>query len=807
MDDFERRLASRLSAYEQSVSVPDPLSVNPAPHRRAWAAVAVVVVLAVGIGLVGSRLLSGVRPVGNGPVTSLTWTTRPFVEGARVVDLRPVGTRLIATGGMAAADGSSPDEPAAWYSDDGGVTWAASSVEDHSGGPAGAPHWLARVVEHDGRLLALDAYTFGQASDLSSGGSTQADVSTAVWSSDDHGRSWTLATPVPGSVSAIAAGPERIIALGTGEGGVAVGWQSSDGTSWQPLPLGGMAEQAHVTDVAYDGSGFVAVGSVSAQDGDTPDARAPAAWRSADGQTWTVTQLAPMGSANAVYADSSSIVAAGGISAGGQELSGTAVIWRPSGAAWTTQSLPPSSPSGAATATGIVANDLGALARVQRNGGRGLQIGQELWFTPTTEGSEPKEQGLDIQVSALASLPDRFVVISNCGKTLSPCAPSVSIGTGVRSPSSSPSPSTSSSSAPTPAIPTPSSDVHPSPSAATAAWIATPIGPAGGIQAMVESGPTLTAFGWAQNEAGTPGGETVWTSGDGLTWSRVGQIDVGGEPAREVGLTSAVWLGSTYVVGGYGGVDQTLPIILTSDDRMDWALARLPKDLTCGRLDTLIEQGPRLIAAGFDCTTHRALFLTSADGDAWTRDDLGFADLDGAEVSGLIDANGDLIAIGSAIGPDSLPSARVWRSSAGKGEAIGTLGKGHARDIVALGDGLVVVGDVGGDTVTTPAIWISNDGINWSLARLSDRANGTLASVLSVDGGFVAIGTEQRADGLQAPMLYTSPDGTHWERAEIAGFGRGYLTGALATRFGPIAFGTSEDETGTPTPLVVTSNR
>ena len=70
MDDFERRLASRLSAYEQSVSVPDPLSVNPAPHRRAWAAVAMVVVLAVGIGLVGSRLLSGVRPVGNGPVPS-----------------------------------------------------------------------------------------------------------------------------------------------------------------------------------------------------------------------------------------------------------------------------------------------------------------------------------------------------------------------------------------------------------------------------------------------------------------------------------------------------------------------------------------------------------------------------------------------------------------------------------------------------------------------------------------------------------------------------------------------------------------
>jgi hypothetical protein len=808
MDDLERRLASRLGAYEQSVPAADaPGAAAPAPHRFGWAAVAIVVVLAAGIGLVGSRLLTGVRPVANRPVAALTWTTQPFIEGARVVELKAIGTRLIATGAMAAVDGTSADRPAAWYSDDGGATWAASSVEAPSGGPEGAAHGLGRVVEHDGRLLALDAYTFAIALDLSSGASTLGAATTAVWSSTDNGASWALAQAVPGSVGAIAADPQRIIVLGPGEGGVAVGWQSHDGSSWQPLPLDGMAKEAYVADVAYDGSAFVSVGSVSVRDGDNPDERAPAAWRSVDGQTWSVAQLAPIGAANAVYADGASIIAAGGISAGGQELSGTAAIWRPRGAAWTAQSLPPSSSPAPAAATGIVANDLGSLARVQTGGSRGLQIAQELWFVPTAEGGDPSEQGLGIQVSAMASLPDRFVVISNCGVNLARCSSSVSIGTAVASRASTPSPRASSSSGPSPTVPPATVEASATSQAASAAWVATSIGDAGGIQAMVESGPTLTAFGWAQDDAGMPGGETAWTSGDGSTWSQASQITVDGQPANGVVLGSAVWLGSRYVVGGYGGVDQTLPIILTSGDQTHWARAELPQDLTCGRIDELMQHGPQLIAVGFDCIAHRALLLTSLGGDVWIRDDTGFADLGGAELGGMIDVNGDLVAVGSGIGPGGLPAASVWRSSGGKGEAVAALGQGHARDIAAGHDRFVVVGDLGADVSSEPAIWTSIDGLTWTLAKLSDQVDGTLGSVIPTDGGFLAIGTEQRTDGFQAPMLYSSRDGLLWERAWIAGFDRGYLSGATATRFGPIVFGTSEDETGMPSPVVVTPNR
>ncbi|HET8570872.1 MAG TPA: hypothetical protein VFN14_03205 [Candidatus Limnocylindria bacterium] len=712
--------------------------------------------------------------------------------------------RLVAVG---STDAGSRDrgEPAAWYSDDGGRMWTPATVEQPRAPAVGFSHVLAAVAEHDGVMLALDAYTVGTASGGDGGAADQLKVRTDVWTSTDHGITWTLAAPVPGSGAHISAGRDGFIVLGTLEGGTLAGWRSKDGSTWDALTLNGIEPDVSIHDLAFNGSSFMALGVHITND----RTGASGGWVSTDGSSWTPIDDAGgvMGTGGAISAAGNDFVVGGSRSESEDPVHITPVVWRSNGVdKWSAQVVKPASIPVAA-ATDVVSNDFGELVHLVSGARVPASVkSDELWFLPASPAGA-REQDVPLPVSAIAAMPDRFVIISRCGPQPPACTPTVSVGTPVRarvastdaSTADSPSPVASASvrTEPTPS-PTPTPD---------AAWIATPIGQAGGITAMVESGPTLTAVGWAQNDIGMPGGEMVWTSGDGSTWSQAGQVTVDGQPTSGVVLASAVWVGSRYVVGGYGGVDQTLPIILTSDDRTHWAVAELPGDLTCGRIDRLMQQGPQLIAVGFDCTSNRALLLASADGAVWTRDEDGFADLGGAELGGIIDVDGDMVAVGSGIGPDSLSSARVWRSSAGKGEAIAALGQGHARDIAALQDRLVVVGDLGDSVVSKPAIWTSSDGVSWTLATLSDRSNGTLTSVISTDRGFVAVGSEQRADGFQAPMLYTSPDGTRWERAQIAGFGRGYLTGAVATRFGPIVFGILEDEAGTSAPVFVTPHR
>jgi hypothetical protein len=544
-----------------------------------------------------------------------------------------------------------------------------------------------------------------------------------------------------------------------------------------------MAKEAYVADVAYDGSAFVSVGSVSVRDGDNPDERAPAAWRSVDGQTWSVTQLAPIGSATAVYADGSSIIAAGGISMGGQELSGTAVIWRPSRAAWTAQSLP-SSPSGSAAATGIVANDLGSLARVQTGGGRGFHIAQELWFTATAEGGEASEQGLGIQVSAMASLPDRFVVISNCGVNMASCSSSVSIGTGVASPSSSASASAASSS------PTPSSI------ASASGWITTAIGDSGSVEAMGDAGDHLLAAGPGMD------GWKFWTSSDGVSWA---PADIDSPPELASGgveVQSLLWTGTRWVAGGIRPTDESQPAILTSTDGTNWEWADIPGAGECGAIERIVALGDRLLALGLSCVDGigRGVLLTSIDGITWTNELVG-SGLDRFEPLDATPTSDGYLAVGTTDDNDHTAGA-IWLSSAGKGEVIAAFTDAAMFGITKRAGVYVAVGV---DSRGRPAAWRSTNGTSWSVVPICTGCAGQLKSVVATEDAFYAFGetapTETRDS---TAMVFESSDGRSWHRDSLEGLASGLVKGALSTRFGPIAFGTSEDEAGTPTPVIVT---
>lgn len=437
MDEFERRLASRLAAYEESVPAPT------APDERAAAArsprsrpsrwmllvpAAAVVVAGVAFGLAGSGLLGGLRPVGYAPVTSLEWTTHPFVLGARAMDMTALGDRLIATGSL-------NDLPAAWYSDDRGETWRPSNVEPARGDPNGAltgmTHALSKVVERDGVLVALDAYSSAAAS-LSSIASPDENVRTLAWTSHDNGATWTASAGIQGSAAVLTATPHGFAALGMDSTrGFVRAWTSTDSAAWIEAEVNGIEANSILTDAAFAGSQVFLTGSVSSVD-QTRGEPLPMIWQSSDGLHWAATRLGQEGTGNphqVVSGPSGPVVVGGAISAGSQDATQRPVVWmRSGGGAWSETFLPSGSfDARVAAATNVASSRLGTLVGVRRFATDNSPTDQ-LWFIPAGRPDHIGEQGLRRQIAAVAALPDRFVVLSQCDANGDCDAPTVSIG-------------------------------------------------------------------------------------------------------------------------------------------------------------------------------------------------------------------------------------------------------------------------------------------------------------------------------------------------------------------------------------------
>jgi hypothetical protein len=106
-------------------------------------------------------------------------------------------------------------------------------------------------------------------------------VGPAVATSAD-GATWTWrvlpeSAPSPASMTAVAAGGEGLVAVGTGASGEPAIWMSTDGIAWDPVSAAVVSSKAELDSVAAGPAGFVAVG------GDSGHA---AAWISPDGRTW-----------------------------------------------------------------------------------------------------------------------------------------------------------------------------------------------------------------------------------------------------------------------------------------------------------------------------------------------------------------------------------------------------------------------------------------------------------------------------------------------------------------------------------------
>jgi hypothetical protein len=223
-----------------------------------------------------------------------------------------------------------------------------------------------------------------------------------------------------------------------------------------------------------------------------------------------------------------------------------------------------------------------------------------------------------------------------------------------------------------------------------------------------------------------PGDAAVWTSVDGITWSRVPHDEAVFGGANNQGMIDVTVGGPGLVAVGSDGLGfnddspSQVAAVWISVDGITWS--RLPKNAVPGGQNYLMWSvtagGPGLVAVGWDhpelvrANTSDAAVWTSVDGTTWSRvphDEAIFGATGGWEMVSVSAAGPGLVAVGDAVWTSV--DGRTWSLS----EQLGPdFGEETMWSLTAGGPGLVAVGDSGDEA----AVWTSVDGITWS--RVTD---------------------------------------------------------------------------------------
>jgi len=270
------------------------------------------------------------------------------------------------------------------------------------------------------------------------------------------------------------------------------------------------------------------------------------------------------------------------------------------------------------------------------------------------------------------------------------------------------------------------------------------------MNSVTVGGPGLVAVGSSE-----PNAAAVWTSVDGIAWSRVPYDEAvfGGELGVRFGgaAMSSVTVGGPglVAVGSYGS--PRVAAVWTSPDGITWS--RVPHDEAVfggeddgyygQSMSSVTAGGSGLVAVGSD--VGRAAVWTSLDGITWSRVPHDEAVFGGAGMSSVTVGGPGLVAVGGADGERAV----VWTSVDGfiwsrlpDDDAV--FGEAGMRSVTVGGQSLVAVGSGVGDGGLAKA-WASLDGITWSRVPYDEAVFGgrpeiTMWSVTAFGTGLVAVG-------------------------------------------------------------------
>jgi hypothetical protein len=299
----------------------------------------------------------------------------------------------------------------------------------------------------------------------------------------------------------------------------------------------------------------------------------------------------------------------------------------------------------------------------------------------------------------------------------------------------------------------------------------------GRMNSVTAGGPGLVAVGAAVLEGENwPSVAAVWTSVDGVTWSRVSHDE---EVFGAAYMTSVTVGGPGLVAVGSDG-DFYEPwgnaVVWTSPDGVTWS--RVPHDDAIfggdwAAMHSVTVGGPGLVAVGIDRVNglfvegRRATVWTSVDGTEWSRVPHDEAVFGGGAMNSVTAGGPGLVAVGSTNADGG--NAVVWTSVDGidwsripHNETVFGLedtprGGGEGMSSVTVGGpGLVAVGSDfmtldSGRWVIVAAVWTSVDGIDWSRVPHNEKFfaappvfNHEMNSITTGSPGLVAVGISFR---------------------------------------------------------------
>ena len=312
-----------------------------------------------------------------------------------------------------------------------------------------------------------------------------------------------------------------------------------------------------------------------------------------------------------------------------------------------------------------------------------------------------------------------------------------------------------------------------------------------GIFSMTRGGSGLVAVGmegnrgpWAKN---SDTDAAVWTSPDGITWSRVPHDETvfGGEHSQVMSSVIAGGPGMVAVGWDGQGILNDIPdvdaAIWTSVDGETWSRVPHDEDVLGGAwIESVTLGGPGLVAVGGTGgynTDGDAVVWTSVDGITWSRvphDESVFGGANSYFMSDVTVGGPGLVAVGSGggIGPWDRGDnhAAVWTSVDGiiwsrvpDDEALLSTGGNSAPmlSVTAGGPGLVAVGsDWWTQGLARTPVWTSPDGITWTRVPDDETVRGVMMDVTVGGPGLVAVGCVCAASW--SPVVWTSVDGITW---------------------------------------------
>lgn len=306
------------------------------------------------------------------------------------------------------------------------------------------------------------------------------------------------------------------------------------------------------------------------------------------------------------------------------------------------------------------------------------------------------------------------------------------------------------------------------------------------MSALADFGGDLLAVGY--DTADGDADAIVWRSRDGMVWDRIPHDEVvfGGDGDQMMGGVAVIDGGVIVVGSDTSGGDQDAAV-WTSPDGLSWSRVQPDESVFGGDGDqamwAVTAGGPGVIAVGLDGSggDSDAAAWTSPDGVEWSRvahDEVVFG---GTGDQWAVDVVAGVLGV-IAVGSDRTAGygdAAVWRSDDGSSwvrvpnqdEVFGAFGDEAMWGVALGGPGVVAVGWAWYSMEQyRAAVWTSPDGVTWTQVPDGPMLRGSVPkaafmhAVASSDAGFVAVGNESSLGLESDPAVWTSPDGVIWTR-------------------------------------------